>query len=837
MENLQQKVINWVKTLKGWQCELAYRLLIKEKLENSDIDEIVSMLKEEKQFEDKVFPNIGISINGESIVLLSIDSIENIEYLSPRNALKFAEKGLTVIYGKNGTGKSGYTRILKKVCGKPHTRDLIGNIYKPNVSIGKCTISYKRGEQVEQCFWSVNDGAIESLRSVDIFDSDTGTSYLNEANSVSYIPPIVAFFSSFSRYHDIIKEHLTTQKDQLIPKLPVPPHELSETNYVKNVYLSKKLDLSKFVWAGEDENRLSELDQKLKEADLKKAVVELREKKRKIGLLIKDIEDDLIKVSPQSKKEIDALASDLSTKEQAVLDAAKVLSNSSKLEGVGTESWKLLWSAAKEYSQKDAYLDDKKLYQHDRCVLCHQILDEETKTRLQNFDTFITNELSQIATDAKKRYNDRINSLPKDFTEDQIIDRCISAGLDRDWGKQIFNIWIQIYNNGEAIRLKRPLLNIYNDAQIALSALKEKSRRYEVTAAEYENDTKLFDRDAAAKQLLELKAQKWAFEQYEAIKIEQSRQMNVIRYDQWISQTNTRGITTKANEIGDLVITQSFVKRFNEELDKLGAGNIQVEFVKQINKGTTKHVIKIANATHNNPENILSEGEARIISLAAFLADVTGGNYANPFVFDDPISSLDQTYEEKTVKRLVELSKSQQVIVFTHRLSLLCQLNDACDNIKTLGIRRESWGTGEIGELPMSAKSPKNALKDILNNKLVRAKKVLNENGAEEYYLHAKMICSDFRILIERTVEYHLLGDVVQRYRRAVNTMGKVSSLAKINKHDCEMIDKFMTKYSFYEHSQPLEAPVELPLPDDISNDVNELLAWIEEFDKRKIID
>lgn len=70
MENLQQKVINWVKTLKGWQCELAYRLLIKEKLENSDIDEIVSMLKEEKQFEDKVFPNIGISINGESIVLL-----------------------------------------------------------------------------------------------------------------------------------------------------------------------------------------------------------------------------------------------------------------------------------------------------------------------------------------------------------------------------------------------------------------------------------------------------------------------------------------------------------------------------------------------------------------------------------------------------------------------------------------------------------------------------------------------------------------------------------------------------------------------------------------------
>ena len=566
MEDLQQKVINWVKTLKGWQCELAYRLLIKEKLDNGDINEIVSMLKEEKQFENKIFPNIGISINGESIILLSIDSIENIEHLSPRNALKFAEKGLTVIYGKNGTGKSGYTRILKKICGKPRARDLIGNIYKSNASIGKCTLFYKKGEQVEQCSWSVNDGAIESLRSVDIFDSDTGASYLNEANSVSYIPPIIAFFSSFSRYHDIIKERLATQKDQLISKLPVPPHELSETNYVKNVYLSKNLDLSKFIWTGEDENKLSELDQKLKEPDLKKAVVELREQKRKIDQLIKDIEDALIKVSPQSKEEIDALASDLSTKEQAVLDAAKVLSDSSKLEGVGTESWKLLWSAAKEYSQKDAYLDDKKLYQHDRCVLCHQILDEETKDRLQNFDAFITNELSKEAANAKKQYNDRINSLPEDFTEDQIIDRSISSGLDRDWGKQIFNIWAQIYNNGEAIRLGRPLHNICNEVQIALSALNEKSRRYEITAAEYENAAKLFDRGATAKQLLELKAQKWAFEQSEDIKIERTRQTNITRYDQWISQTNTRGITTKANEIGDLVITQSFVKRFNEEL-------------------------------------------------------------------------------------------------------------------------------------------------------------------------------------------------------------------------------------------------------------------------------
>ena len=136
--DLQQNILDWLKSLKGWQTELAYRLLAKSNLEDADIDNILSMLKDGIPFEDKNFPNLGMSINRQTITLLSIDSIENIEQLSPRNPLKFAENGITVIYGNNGTGKSGYTRILKKLCGKPHGRDLIGNIYNPNDNTGKC---------------------------------------------------------------------------------------------------------------------------------------------------------------------------------------------------------------------------------------------------------------------------------------------------------------------------------------------------------------------------------------------------------------------------------------------------------------------------------------------------------------------------------------------------------------------------------------------------------------------------------------------------------------------------------------------------------------------------
>lgn len=45
-------------------------------------------------------------------------------------------------------------------------------------------------------------------------------------------------------------------------------------------------------------------------------------------------------------------------------------------------------------------------------------------------------------------------------------------------------------------------------------------------------------------------------------------------------------------------------------------------------------------------------------------------------MFDDPISSLDQDFEEAVVQRLVRLAENRQVVVFTHRVSLLVLLQE-----------------------------------------------------------------------------------------------------------------------------------------------------------------
>ncbi|MBB8339407.1 AAA family ATPase, partial [Escherichia coli] len=125
------------------------------------------------------------------------------------------------------------------------------------------------------------------------------------------------------------------------------------------------------------------------------------------------------------------------------------------------------------------------------------------------------------------------------------------------------------------------------------------------------------------------------------------------------------------------VVTEAYAARFNRELKVLGAPSLQVELVKiRTENAKVLHQLQLKGAQRDKLHNVLSEGERRIISLAAFLADVTDRPGSAPFIFDDPISSLDHEFEWQVAKRLVELAKSRQVIILTHRLSLYGVIED-----------------------------------------------------------------------------------------------------------------------------------------------------------------
>jgi hypothetical protein len=355
-------------------------------------------------------------------------------------------------------------------------------------------------------------------------------------------------------------------------------------------------------------------------------------------------------------------------------------------------------------------------------------------------------------------------------------------------------------------------------------------------AAAFEEDAKGQSRPQLEKKGNELSARKWLNQQRLAIDSEINRLVDVQKLHAVEDLTSTLALSRRKSILTDTLITTSYIQRFKDELKVLKADSIQVEIKKtRAEVGHVYHRINLINTTKEvKTSDILSEGEFRIVSLAAFLADTEGRGSATTFVFDDPISSLDQVYEEASAQRLVELSKVRQVIVFTHRLSLVGLLDKYTEKerIHQTIICLSRIKTGDIAELPITLTRTKQTANRFLNERFAIAKKAFQANDTV-YEKEAKALCRDIRILLEQVVEMDLLVGVIRRYNPEVQTKNKIEHLAKITTEDCKFIDNFMTAYSRYEHSQPDEAPVDLPKPDEIEKDLKEIVSFIEVIQKR----
>lgn len=847
MNELNHNVKVWLHSQQDWLQEVVEVILDKRELNEEDIKKFTERIKTDdgqritknRRF-DAIVEENSIPIE---LKLTSISNIHGIENLTPKKPLCFGEENLNVIYGSNGSGKSSYSKIIKWVIGKPRASKIRSNVFQPSPKYQKFDISYITSNEPQNKTWFIDENPINHLRGIDVFDSDEALHYLNKESPATYTPPLVNMFESLAKTCDLIKSNLQSQQNNLISKLPTIPEKYKSTDSA--IFISSlkpnttnESFTKETTWEQKDAQELSSLTERLKEVDPHTKAKQLRITKNQVELFLKKIKQATISYGQENLEHIDNLKKDANKKSQIASEAALTINND--LKGIGSETWKAMWEAARIYSQELAYPSKKYPVLDDaKCVLCHQELSTDTKTRMYEFEKFIQGEMEVSAKKSKDLYLNSLNNLPLIQTIEQIDTQCEAAGLDEYWKELAITFWRlaeKIRNNlfDELYSGTLPTLIDFSDNE---KKLQEHIIHLETLACQYEKDAQSLNRSILEKEKLNLEARYWASQHATKINDEIQRLKLSKQYEKWKSFANSRSVSNQASLIADTIITEAYTQRFNKELISLGATRLKVELVKtKAQKGKSLHKIQLKSTEFNVPiDSILSEGERRIIALAAFLADVTNKPYMAPFIFDDPISSLDQIWEERTIERLVELSKTRQVIVFTHRLSMLGILTDKADEIHTIHIKQEPWGAGEAGEVPLYGKKPEAALKKLQNERVPKARKVYEEYGQGEYYPLAKAICSDLRILTERIVECVFLADVIQRHRRAVNTQGKIHQLAKICIDDCNLIEEIMTKYSCYEHSQSFEAPVELPTPDELNIDISRLLSWHSEFSKRPL--
>jgi len=840
-------ITQWLRKQPAWVQEATLLLQSNKTLTDAEFAYIIKILKGEI----KPTPNLSkfqlTPLKLSVLRLISLSEVKGIDKLNPRKPLNFGNGNLSVVYGRNGSGKSGYTRILKKICGKP-CEPLNQNVYAGTSTTSQaCKIEFAVDGIMQTLQWDANGKAISGLSVVDIFDGATSDFYLQQESEAAYTPQEMSIFTQLVSVCEKVSALLENEKNKLLSKSPICPPKFNATASAKLYqglnHGTTQPEIERLTsFTEENQKNARALQERLNMADPAANAKKQREIKIQIESIKTSLESRLAITTAEFIETLRNLSTDAAQKRQSVNDGAKVLEGVSKLNGIGQETWKALWGAAQIYSVTFAYQGQPFPHtkENARCVLCHQELNDDAKKRLQSFEAFVKGKLETEAKTAEQIFETSLQNLPKVVDETDVRTRFQAAGLEAQLGNEI---WVFIDKINALVRIcqnktiSEESIGAFPAMLDVLRQLSELRDNAEAKAVQFENDAMEFDRQKAQGELLELEARQWMSQQRDAVLAEVELKKRIQQLEVWKGQTSTRAITTEAGKVSEQLITDAYVARFNSELQKLGASGITVELIQARNvKGKGKYRIQLKNLiTSANPMNILSDGEKRIISIAAFLADVTGRDANVPFVFDDPISSLDQEFEERTIDRLIELGMTRQVIVFTHRLSFLSILTDKADGdaLTTICINSEQWGTGEPSDIPINAKKPEKALKKLQDDRIPQSRKVQKEQGQEAYNIYAQAICSDFRKLVERIVEVVLLSDVVQRHRRAINTLNKVHNLAKIIKEDCDLIDKMMTKYSCYEHSQSNESPGQLPSPDDLANDIKEVLDWLGKFSER----
>ncbi len=338
----------------------------------------------------------------------------------------------------------------------------------------------------------------------------------------------------------------------------------------------------------------------------------------------------------------------------------------------------------------------------------------------------------------------------------------------------------------------------------------------------------------------ELRARKLLAKHVQLVLDDIERQKKYAAYGLCLDETRTQTITAKSTAVTRTAVSEKLKKSFRDELASLSFRHVEVE-LKELGgaEGVFYHKLALTRAPGIDLPKVVSEGEQRCLSIAAFFAELSTADDPSGIVFDDPVSSLDFQWRNEVARRLVRESKTRQVIVFTHDVVFLLALRQYAEELGVDSldqhIRHLSRGSGVCAEeLPWVALPVKKKVGYLKQGWQV-ADKFYREGHQDAYEKEAQYLYGLLREAWERALEEVLLGGVVERYRPSVQTQ-QIARIADITPEDCKAIETAMTKCSIWlpGHDKAAAARAPVPDPPELLADIAALENWIANIRKRR---
>jgi len=850
--SIYQDILNWSQGGRpAFVQDALRRLVTSTTLTQNDIDEITLLVKKECgdntitinpiPLDSTHIPTVTTA-NGNYPKLISLNNPINICALHNQGGLQFANTGLTVVYGGNGSGKSSYSRILRKLCWSRNPSVILKkNVFNPSSNQQQVDFVVEDNGSNVGFSWTENAPSHPILNSIFIFDNDCGDIYINNENPTEYKPVGIDVLEKLVSTFGSISQSLASSiaiYNSLKPELPQNLLQTPTGQWYHTLENLQRPAVDSYIqFTQTNIDRKQELTTLTTAHNPQLNITNLNNQKIRINGYLQQFTQIEILFSQQNVNELITNRNTFQTVSEAYQLATRELQNVNILNGFGTNPWRTLWEAAKNYAHSSNLSNGQNFPSSvslEKCVLCQQELDETAQQRLITFNQFVLNDVSTQLNSINSTiegklnlYNSLVVPPIENFAElEQLIPNFRDSYSQFTNSVATFRSAILTYmqNGGE---LQVDLQNLTTSITSIISRIDLEIEQ---------NNQLLQNRNALVLELNDLTAKEFLFSHKTAI----LQYFDEYKYKSWINTCQSQLATNViSRKIGELMENRAVSLQHQEFITHLSFFNNDLASKVLISRTRTSQGSTYQrcglNGINDALNSILSEGEQKIIALSNFLAECTIDNRLNTIVFDDPVTSLDMNYRDKISDKIVQLSQNRQIIVFTHDLSFLRLLIDTHKTSTTtdctvIGIDNYNGISGIVtDEIPYLAKNVQERIDSI--------RRILSEHDAlaltDAHGRETKLDSARkrFRMLLERSVEEVLSNKTYERFSKNIHLKkGNLSSYIVTEQTDVDFLLNLFGKYSVTEHDGGTSTLPLLPTKVVMEQDITDYSNWKNDF-------
>lgn len=807
----------------------------------------------------------GAGAAGPRTLLVSLGSVKNLARLAANQTLSFAINGITLIYGDNGTGKSGYCRITKKLCRSLTSEELIGDVFtggaKPPAEV---QVRYLRDGDRQPTAETWRDGTPppSAIGNISVFDSRNARLYVDSENKIGFLPREVALLEQFAHHCGEMDKGFEAEIKTLNTRIKtLLPAGYAPGGVVAKLFqrLQPKITLpttdeirQAAAWTDEDQAELEALEKAL--AQDPKA---LAERYRRAVSVLNSYLADLVaiegKLAPAMVTALATLSGEARSTAAAAALAASEQFKDEPLAGVGLPPWRRMYDYAREYIQSiNSEAGSVPANEGEACALCQQPLSTDGSARMQRFAAFISDKASQAAEAAEEALRQESSAFQKlNIPKRRDADNALADYRKiSEQAEKIAAATIGFLDQAESRRTKvveasasGGFSKIGDPLQAVSASIPPEVATLEAAVAEYEkaaaSDGQQRTTDRA--RLSELKDRKKLSEDLDTVLARLADLETLAKLTKCRDLINTRQVSLQITALRKELVTADLEKRIEAEIGAFDLTHLPLRVSDRSAAGQSYFAVGLRTTVGVANDRVLSEGEQRALALACFLGELGGDTVNHGLVIDDPVSSLDHVRIRRVAQRVVaEAAKGRQIIIFTHNLLFYNEVAEAAAQADPqIPVARRVVTKSAAEGFGIISDKDEPWIAQKVNERITRLRERLKkiegrtDFDSDDHRNAVKDFYTDLRETWERLVEELLLGKVVERFNTDVRTQSLKGVI--VDDEDYKKVFWAMKRVSERSgHDMAAARNVPVPKPDDLKADLKAIDDYRLSVDKRR---